>query len=101
MSNEKMFRFAFNTAFLDQTVQTPMEKNYVLIYPLDELDPNQVAKDPRFDPKFKVIVELGSCSRPECNNQTPFDKKCEPCSGQFMANEIESWRVIYEILNQY
>ncbi|CAD8202751.1 unnamed protein product [Paramecium octaurelia] len=92
LKKEKMFRLAFNTAFIDETAQNSLE------FSLHDLDPSQIIKDERFDKNFKVIITIEPCAK--CNNRTDFQMLCEICKAR-LKEEEKQWVKINGLISQY
>ncbi|CAD8174685.1 unnamed protein product [Paramecium pentaurelia] len=89
---EKMFRLAFNTAFIDDSCQDSLQ------FSLLDLDPSQLNKDERFDKNFQVIIKIERCTK--CNNRTSFDMLCEICKA-YLQDEEKQWIKINALIKQY
>ncbi|CAD8115687.1 unnamed protein product [Paramecium sonneborni] len=92
LKNEKMFRLAFNTAFIDEATQNTLQ------FSLKDLDPSQLLKDERFDKNFQVIIQIEPCTK--CNNRTNFQQLCDVCKPH-LKNEEKQWDKIHRMINQY
>ncbi|CAK56165.1 unnamed protein product (macronuclear) [Paramecium tetraurelia] len=88
LSDSKMFRFSFNTAFIEKHVT----------YQLNELDPTQIQDDQRFDKQFRVELEIEKCRN--CSNLTTIEQKCQICKPHLIEHQ-ETWSRINEIINRY
>jgi phosphatidylinositol-3,4,5-trisphosphate 3-phosphatase/dual-specificity protein phosphatase PTEN len=101
LKNDKMFRVAFNTAFLRDPLPNE-ERKSTLEFSLNDLDPSQLAKDDRFDKNFKMIVCLlikrkivfEHCDK--CNGKEICDT-CEP----HLKNEDKEWMKINDMIKKY
>ncbi|CAD8055079.1 unnamed protein product [Paramecium sonneborni] len=90
ISDSKMFRLAFNTAFFQNTNK--------LTYDLNDLDPSQIQKDVRFDKKFRVEVDIEKCKI--CSDANSFEQKCQICMPHLIQHSM-TWNRINEIINRY
>ncbi|CAD8205289.1 unnamed protein product [Paramecium octaurelia] len=89
---EKMFRLAFNTAFIDDSQQNQLQ------FSLQDLDPSQLTEDERFDKNFQVIIKIEGCTK--CNNRTDFDMLCEICKA-YLKQEEKQWIKINRQIREY
>ncbi|CAD8112550.1 unnamed protein product [Paramecium sonneborni] len=92
LKNQKMFRLAFNTAFIDETAQNTLQ------FSLKDLDPSQLLKDDRFDKNFQVVIQIEPCIK--CNNKTEFNQLCNFCKPH-LINEEKQWNKIIGLISQY
>ncbi|CAD8057915.1 unnamed protein product [Paramecium sonneborni] len=90
IKDSKMFRFTFNTAFI--------QNENKLTYVLDDLDPQHIQEDGRFDKQLRVEVEIENCKI--CSEVNSFEKKCEICKPHLHEHKM-TWIRINEIINRY
>lgn len=60
------------------------------------VDPDSIAKNPKFDPNFKVLLYFEDvCIK--CHPKNPLNKLCKECR-KAMKKEVHDWTEIHKIL---
>lgn len=88
LSNKKMGRISFNTAFLgdQQTTQ---------IFRIHEIDPDNLAKNKKIPKSFEIHIKLSKLC--DCQNRTQPIQLCANCTN-LLEDEVDNWKEINNII---
>lgn len=89
-SNLKLCRISFNTLFINKNEER------MIIFPLKELDPDNLIKNPKIPRDFQLVItyKFGTkCGQPHLG-------LCERCKILF-ENELKEWNEVQEILSRW
>lgn len=90
MKINKICRFTFNTAFVNQ--------NHELVLGKNELDPDGFQKSKKVSDKFEIIMGFKPVCY--CNPMMEFSERCVFCKRYIAHEELEKWMNIKELLNE-
>ena len=101
-SGQLICRFALNTAFMTPRVKyLPNKNKMIYYYELNKrgVDPDSIAKNPKFDPDFKVQLFFEDvCVK--CHPKNPLSQLCKECR-RAMKGEVEDWVKIGKFLTRH
>jgi hypothetical protein len=92
LSTKKLFRCAFNTAFVPE--------NRVLVFRKADLDPDVFVTDPRVSPEFELRFKFTQIC--DCTPDLQLQHRCLQCKVILEQNDENcKWLTVETILNEY